>query len=258
MKLVSLNILMGMKFEPLMEFITEQAATTDIFCLQEVYDTPTDQKQSVGGARFNILAELKAALPEFTAYFAPYQAKFDYSTLSYVDYDLEFGLAAFVRKTIPIESFGDFFVYLKRNALVGKDPETEGKNLQYFRFEKDGKKFTVCNFHGRWFDGPKIDNPGTLEQMKLVKDFLDKEPGEKIICGDFNLNPDTESVAMLDETMVNLIKKFNITSTRPDSFPARYSRFADYVLVSPSIKIKNFEVPNLEVSDHLPMILEFD
>ncbi|MBI4049850.1 MAG: endonuclease/exonuclease/phosphatase family protein [Candidatus Doudnabacteria bacterium] len=238
MKLVSLNILMGEVHEPFMEFVKSSRETTDIFCFQEVFDAP----------KASILKELKAALSEFDAYFAP--------SMRWKGRDC--GLGMFVRKEISIKSQGDFFVFGKFVKIISNDFSQQGKKLQYIRFTKDGQQFTIANFHGWWFDGPKVDNPGTLEQMKLVKEFLDKQLGEKIICGDFNLNPDTQSMELLEDNMINLIKKFRIASTRPDSFPKHFSRFADYILVSRGVKIKNFEVPNLEISDHLPMILEFD
>ena len=58
--------------------------------------------------------------------------------------------------------------------------------------------------------------------------------------------------------MTNLIKKYNIKTTRHKLYPGfENNKFADFVFVSKGIKIKNFQVPNIAVSDHLPMILEF-
>jgi len=33
---------------------------------------------------------------------------------------------------------------------------------------------------------------------------------------------------------------------------------SDYVFVSLEVKVKKFEVPNIEISDHLPLILDFE
>lgn len=33
---------------------------------------------------------------------------------------------------------------------------------------------------------------------------------------------------------------------------------ADYCFVFPEVKIKSFEVPNIEIFDHLPLILDFE
>ena len=57
------------------------------------------------------------------------------------------------------------------------------------------------------------------------------------------------------------IKKYGISITR-----GRISKwygtpgeikFSDYAFVSPSIEIADFKVPDIEVSDHLPLVIEF-
>ena len=85
---------------------------------------------------------------------------------------------------------------------------------------------------------------------------MDKQDGKKILVGDFNLNINTKSLTILEKKMINLIKKYNIQTTRNKHFPGS-EKFADYTFVSPDIKIRSFQVPHTEVSDHLPMILQF-
>lgn len=86
--------------------------------------------------------------------------------------------------------------------------------------------------------------------------------GGKVLCGDFNLLPQTKSIAMLEGRMRNLIKEYNIKTTRSKLNPYHGTpteqHFADYVFVSEDIKVLDFKVPEAEVSDHLPMILEFE
>ena len=63
-----------------------------------------------------------------------------------------------------------------------------------------------------------------------------------------------------DNGYKNLIKEFKIPTTRNEISWAKYENkqlFADFVFVSPDVKITNFSVPNNEISDHLPLILEF-
>ncbi len=65
---------------------------------------------------------------------------------------------------------------------------------------------------------------------------------------------------------VNLIKKYKIKTTRNSYAWERFKTrkgfvkqyFADYVFVTKGIKVKSFEVPKVMISDHNPMILEFD
>ena len=89
-----------------------------------------------------------------------------------------------------------------------------------------------------------------------MKTFLDKTPNPKILCGDFNLLPETKSLRILEENMVDLVKKFDIHSTRSVSFKYE-TRYADYMLVSPDVVVERFNAPHINVSDHLPLVLEF-
>ena len=79
-----------------------------------------------------------------------------------------------------------------------------------------------------------------------------------VMCGDFNLLPNTQSIKKLEDFgLRNLIKENNITSTRT-SFYTKTEKFADYALLSDEIDIKDFKVLPDEVSDHSPLYLEFE
>ena len=55
------------------------------------------------------------------------------------------------------------------------------------------------------------------------------------------------------------VKEYQISTTRSPLYRNfAEMKFADYTLVSPGIEVKTFLVPQVEVSDHLPMILEFE
>jgi len=90
---------------------------------------------------------------------------------------------------------------------------------------------------------------------------LNKVSGKKILCGDFNLAPDTRSLEIIKENMVDLIEKYEVESTR-SSFYRHYGEpglsFADYMIVSPEIKVNDFRVLQDPVSDHLPLYLDFE
>jgi len=81
-----------------------------------------------------------------------------------------------------------------------------------------------------------------------------------IIVGDFNLLPDTKSIAMLNNEFRNLISEYKISTTRPDFRDNRDvgNNVVDYIFVNEKIKVNNFEVPNINISDHFPLILDFE
>jgi len=261
MKLISLNIWGGTLFKPLLEFIRSAAPTTDVFCFQEVFRSGSDVATS-GGARMNIFADLVKALPDFDAYFAATQDQYDLKEP--IAFSAAAGEALFIRRSVPVASHGERFVYGSFNDVVitSEGPDWPSA-AQFVRIDRGGEPLTIVNIHGIAYPGAKVDTPARLEQSRNIAAFLNGETGEKVLCGDFNLMPETESVRLIEETgMRNLIKEFGISSTRGSVNAARYpaddlQHFADYAFVSPGIKVGSFTVPNVDISDHLPLILEF-
>lgn len=244
MKLITLNTWGGKVFKSLAEFLKRYSTEVDIFCFQEVFHNAVSVRSVLGDVRPNLFSDFEQILGErFIGSYAASQ-------------DDDEGLAIFVRNTIKIEEQRDIFVYRHMNAMEGDDGTTIGRNIQYIQFTQNDKKYIVVNFHGLWTGGDKKDTPERIEQSKQVKKFLNEAPGAKVLCGDFNLLPDTESIVILEEGMRNLIKEHGITSTR-SHFYGKEPKFADYIIVSPEIEVKDFRVFQDPVSDHLPLYLDF-
>lgn len=237
-------------FDNLKEFIIEHKDTTDIFCFQEVMRTISDHKIVDEYYRANIYNELCNLLPDFVSYFAPYSI---WSIESKVDYHLEWGNAIFARRMIWIQStwINHFWSYTPDNI--------QNKNFQYITIQNEWKLFSIVNIHWLRTGTGKDDTEQRIEQFTIIKDFTKQLHGQIIIMGDFNLNPDTQSLAILQEWMKNLISEYNIQSTRSKLY-RQYGQmhFADYAIISPEIIVKDFSVPYSEASDHLPLILEME
>lgn len=248
MKLITLNIWGGTLFQPLIDFFQIQKDKFEIFCLQEVWNhnQVSDEalKKAPRGIKVDILSHLMEALPGFQVFFAPAQENAE-------------GLAFFVKNVISIENQGDLFVFRSRDAMAENDGRTLGRNLQYIQFKKGEESYTVCHFHGLWTGDGKDDTPSRIDQSQKVISFLKSVQGsKKILCGDFNLLPDTQSIRILEDGMRNLIKEYGITSTRNHYYTKKDSH-ADYILVSADVNVKSFGVLSVAVSDHLPLYLEF-
>jgi len=254
MKIVSLNTWGGKLFDPLINFIKDYSKEVDIFCFQEVYNSPVIQELS-RGMRSNLFLEMTKVLSDFNGFFVPTLKQHDVE--GDVNFDLDNGLALFVKKSIQVKTHGDIFVYRNRgDKLINDDYKTIPRNLQFITFDQNEEKYLLCHFHGIWYPKTKLDTAERLEQSKKIKKFLNSFSGKKILCGDFNLLPDTKSMHILEEGMKNLIKDFNIPTTR-NKFYEREEKHADYILVSENIKIIDFKIPDVTVSDHLPLLLEF-
>lgn len=255
MKLITLNIWGGKVYDPLLNFFKQHAEDTDIFCLQEVLHTPAD-KEVPSEARVKIFGEIQSILENHTGFHAPIFNGWTSLEERVID-EVELGLAMYVKKSITIDSLGDFFVYRKFGDFDGS-PLSIPRNVQYVRFTKGASEYTVCNFHGHWNPGSnKVDTPERIDQSKNILEFLSKEKSKVIFSGDFNLAPHTDSLKMLEGNMRNLVKEYGVTSTRSNLY-TKEIKFADYIFVSPDVEVKNFSVLEDVVSDHLPLYLEFE
>jgi hypothetical protein len=174
-----------------------------------------------------------------------------------VDFDLYCGLAMFVRKSIQVRTVNDLFLFKRKFEVINHPDHYDiPVNLQYAEIS-DNNDLLISHFHGIWYPKTKSDSPDRINQCRKINKFLENFHCRKIICGDFNLLPDTLSMKIMETNMKNLIKDYHITSTRNLNYK-RDEKFADYMLVSADVKVKSFHVAGVEVSDHLPLILEFD
>lgn len=237
MKLISLNIWGGKVFEPLIDFIKQQSKTVDIFCFQEVFSKAN--KAVYEGARLDIFSEISSVLSQFKGYFSPCQDNF--------------GLGRFVKNDLNVK-IENIFIHGEKDSMIGNDASTMPRNLQTIKLKNE--KLTVFNYHGIWRPASKSDDAERFVASEKIKNIIVSASGKRILCGDFNLSPETKSLEILEVGMKNMIKQFGIKSTR-NSHYKKENKFADYILVSPEIKVNEFKVINSEVSDHLPLFLEF-
>jgi endonuclease/exonuclease/phosphatase family metal-dependent hydrolase len=99
--------------------------------------------------------------------------------------------------------------------------------------------------------------------MKKVANAVSQLQMPLVFCGDFNVAPNTKTMLVLDELgLVNLVAKSGAETTLSPvhraPLPDRNSVVCDYILASPEISVRNFEISEEIVSDHKALILEFD
>lgn len=252
MQLISLNTWTGKVFKDLIRFVDESKSKTDIFCFQEIFHTDSDVRET-HGSRANLFEELSTVFPNFTARF---DSCFDNRDLEGpVDFPLSFGLATFIKNGIEVKEQGTSVMF------TPSAPSTAYRKyhrlMQYSKISRGSTTYLIVNLHGIYIKGSeKRDTPERLEQSTRILRFLSEHQDKKIVCGDFNLLPETESIHMLEQDMDNLIKRFKIATTRSYLYPKSIP-WADYTFVSHNVSVEEFHVPNLPVSDHLPMILKF-
>lgn len=245
MKIVCLNVWGGRLLPQISEFLRSRT-DVDIFCFQEVY-SEAEGKDDIwtDGPDLNTLAGLTAALPDYDVYYHPHLEDW-------------WGLAMFVRKSITVTDSGEHFVHLFKghNLEIEKLGHT-AKNLQYVTMQKESKKITILNFHGLWNGMGKDDTPERILQSKEIVSFLKGLEHEYVLCGDFNLSPETESMRILETELSvrSLIKEYGINSTRTALY-TKPNKFADYILVSKGLEVSDFAVLEEVLSDHAALYVE--
>jgi len=237
MRAIFLNCWFGEAGKPLFDFFKNQLVEADIFVLLEV-------SPSMHQNLFKIFVNFSG---------------------EYVKNTPRSGQSIFVKNDIQI--IGNNQIHLFRQL-----PGDTG-SLQKMKLKKGNLTFVIGGVHGKAAPGSKKDTKLRLNQSKTILDSFDLKKEPTIIGGDFNLMPESQSIKMFEgQGYRNLIKEFGITSTRnhlawkqAKEIEAKGGRkyygiqnFADYVFVSPDIKVKNFDVPDVEISDHLPLILDFE
>jgi endonuclease/exonuclease/phosphatase family metal-dependent hydrolase len=167
-----------------------------------------------------------------------------------------FGQAILVNRAYEIVSEGEKYVYQIPGYASSTVVRDHARNFDYITFKTDGGLRTVINVHCLWNKSGKGDTPARLEQSQKIIEFTQTLDHPYIIIGDFNLEPNTESLRMLEnEGLHNLIIENSIQSTRTLLY-TKPGKFADYALVSRGITINEFKVLPDVLSDHSPLYLE--
>lgn len=267
MRVVSLNCWGGQLYDALLPYLAQVEA--DVFCLQEVLRSP----DRTGGwyvysdgpvtlqQRPDLFHEIAAVLPDHDGMFFPTSR----GELSSDDGALssEFGIATFVRKGLPVIGQVMDFVH-GRYSSDGFGAHPRPRNAHCLRLfdHMTGHPVTIAHLHGLRTEHGKGDGPERRAQAEKLIDLVRRVwPVDErlIVCGDLNLLPGSETFAMLGELgLADLVTSRGFTDTRT-SFYRKTERFADYMLATPQLSIQSFDVVRSpEVSDHCPLLLEFD
>lgn len=244
LKLITLNA-WGGRVPKLLDFLRTNN-DIDIFCFQEIYSSPPNYLDQ-GGLETNveIYSDINKMLPNHAGYFRS-------------QYEDNFGLATFINKTLRVVREAEIYVYGEKGYKSDSQVADHGRNLQSLSLDIGGKELHIFNVHGLWTGINKSDNEDRIEQSKRINEYMTQFNGGKVLCGDFNLLPDTKSIHMIEDSgMRNLVTESKITSTRT-SYYDKNIPFADYVFINDKIDVLDFEAVEEEISDHKALKLEFE
>lgn len=265
MRILSLNAWGGRLHERLIPYLA--AADADVICLQEVVrtrDAPAPwliyrDRDIELPQRANLFEEVSAALPAHDAFFFPAAAGFLFDGNKSVR--SEFGLATFVRRNLPIIGQALDFVHGAFSADGwGKHPRPRNAHCMKLHDGTDSVGIVIAQFHGLRDPDGKTDTPERERQANELAGLVARlwKPGQRlVVCGDFNVMPDSATFDILSELeLADLVTGRGFTDTRT-SFYRKQNRFADYALVTPQVEVCGFDVVETpEVSDHRALVVD--
>ncbi len=266
-KLLSLNIsLFHPNNEKLIGFLKD--LNPDIVCLQEA----TRKVDNDADASYISKDAVDRAIPQLSySFFAPNWALRDFKQKNFHGkkiFSHDFGglieWGNYVKSRFKIYEGQSFFVqshfsYLTDWQWVADHPGEEPRNVQIVDLEINNiKKLRIINYHGIWSKN-KRGTERTLAATRKINQLASDVSYPSIICGDFNLFPNTDSIAILKSNFVSLVDEHQITHTRPKSneLSGEERNVVDYIFTSREINICSFKVIDNDVSDHFPLLLEF-
>lgn len=248
LKVISLNIWMGGNlFAEALEFLKQQDA--DILALQEVHDS-SDQNLAEQHRTFSVL---KAALGYEHADFVP----------AFIN-NLEVGKVPegnAIFSKYPITARDHVFLNEPFNDNYYEIPEnyaSQPHTLQHVVIQTAVGDINYYNVHGVWdLDGDNYSD--RRQQMSRV--ILDQVKGQKniILGGDTNAKPTNQAmlnIAAAVPSVFGTTVKSTFNMRRKDN-PGYATAAVDMLFASPNIKVLQKDVPDVDISDHLPLIVTF-
>lgn len=265
MRLLSLNVaLFETNNELVSGFLSKQ--NIDILCLQEVSEKVDPSVNPDYVSKDPIDQSTKELKYSF---FGPTWSIKDFHQKNFhqrISFDFEFG--GFLKSGNYIKT--KYKIFKKQNVFLTNKiikvtnwstwPKKQSKAVQVVDLKlPNSKKLRVLNYHVIW-SKEKIGNDQTLKACQKILELAKQVTYPVIITGDFNLFPDTSSMKVFSDDFISLVNEYNISTTRPNHNELSHLQrnVVDYILVSKDVKINSFEVVDTNVSDHLPLVLNFE
>jgi endonuclease/exonuclease/phosphatase family metal-dependent hydrolase len=263
-RIMSLNGWGGMLHEVLLPYV--EGVAPDILCLQEVVHSPASDKDWLTyrdgdhtlPQRANFFRDVSGALPDHTAVFCPAAQGVLWD--GHQPVPSQWGLATFVHKSFPIIGQVQAFVHKSYSAAgYGEHPRSRCAHGVRIHDGDAGRSISVTHMHGLRDLRGKMDTPERAAQARRLLDLSGQvsEPTDVIvICGDFNVEPDSETLRLLAHAGFSELVTGGGFATTRNSHYKKPGRFADYMLVNDLDAVRRFEVIyDPEVSDHCPLVL---
>jgi endonuclease/exonuclease/phosphatase family metal-dependent hydrolase len=249
LKVISLNMWWGGHLFPqLLGFLKSEDA--DVILLQEVYDSrEPDLPQN-----YHSMAVLQAKLNYPQNIFAQaYLEKKD-------NYLIPHGNAIVTK--LPVKEFTQSFMTEPTKSYYQDTPEywpIMPALLQHAQLEAGGQEVNFYNMHGVWdMDGDNYSQ--RRQQMVEVILSQTKNKPNVILAGDSNAKPTNPAMRNLEKQLKPVFGsdlKTTFNMRRKDN-PGYATAAVDLMYTSPDMKVLSRDCPDIDISDHLPLVVRLD
>lgn len=145
-------------------------------------------------------------------------------------------------------------------AIETRDFQDDPRTALFVELQKEEERIRFITTHLSWGRSSN-DTPLKLEPGRKLYEFIKTVEKPFILTGDFNVNPSSQIVKMIDSLARNLTTENGVTNTlnprthkAPHLFPPGLT--VDYIYVSDGVIVKDFYVVGEDISDHLGLYLE--
>ncbi len=247
-KFITINIWQGGNLlGNLIEFLKKE--NPDIIAMQEAYNG----KESNLDPKFRSVDVLKAQLPLPYSSFAP--QIIDVRSFG----KIEQGNA--VLSKFPIASQNVLFYDVPFGERY-EETETDWTdwpcNLQHVEIIVNEKILNIFNTHGPWYLNGNEDTKRRLAMSrKIIEQVKDKQ--YVVLAGDFNVRPTTQTIVNIEQHLINVFdRKLKSTFNMKRKINSGYAgAVVDMIFVSSDVNILKHSCPQVDISDHLPLVCKF-
>jgi len=251
-KFIQVNIYKGKFLDELVSFLKKEDA--DIISAQEV---------TCG--RANFYKDRKTNLFEVLKHRLGFYGVF-HSDLEFREWpEAKFGNAVFSKflinthRTIVLNTFRAITYDEIEGAGASDIRPRLPRHIIDAQLDIDGKQIHAISWHGAW-TAPPSDTPETLRQARVVSEYLKNLEAPFILGCDVNNVPGSKTIGLIDDAAVNLMIGEGIVQTTHPRVHKIVPRgfLVDYIFTSHHFKLLRLQVPEVLVSDHLPVVAELE
>lgn len=249
-KFIQVNIFKGKYLDALLEFLKSE--NPDFISMQEVTSGKLNNYEDKDTNLFELFSQKLS-----------YQGVFHSDAEILGDADASFGNAVFSKwpilasrivilntfKPLTFSEFGD-------SSLWGKF----ARHMLDVTGEFSGRRLHIISVHCRRI-APPVDNPESSRQANLIAEHL-RSLGDKpfILGGDFNMPPESRVIKTISDVSKNLMAGSGVVQTlNPQVHELGEKGYlVDFIFTSRHFKKISIEVPQVTVSDHLPVVARLE